>query len=165
MRVKAEGRRPKRCYLHLLSSDIGFTIMELVLVIVILGILSVSAYMAMPKADLKLAAAAADFKQAVRHAQHLAITREYTTASDAWGISVTGDRYTITRRGGSETAAPEYVNQPLSGGKSITSGAVWFNGLGEPIDPATGNALAADTTFTIGGTRTVTVYAQTGFIE
>jgi len=143
--------------------------MELVMVIVILGILSVSAYMAMPKTNFKLEAAAADFKQAVRHAQQLAITREYTTAAKAWGIQVSANQYTIKRADDSETAEPEYVSQSLSGDQTISNGAVWFNGLGEPIDTTSGAPLAGDTTFIIGDplgeNKTMTVYTQTGFIE
>ncbi len=164
MKKKTEGLRLKSCR-RPLNYETGFTLMELVMVIVILGVLSVSAYMAMPDTDLRLAAAAGDFKQAVRHAQHLAITREYTTAAAAWGISTNSNHYTIKRADDSATAETEYVNQSLSGGKTISNGTVWFNGLGEPVDPASGNPLAADTTFTIGATRVMTVYAQTGFIE
>ena len=148
----------------LLTSGKGFTLMELVMVIVIISILAVSAWMAMPRTDLKLAAAVADFRQAARHAHHLAMTREYKGATAAWGISVSGNRYTIRRADGSENAEPEYVNQPLSGGIAISSGAVWFNGLGEPI-AASGAPLATDTTFTIGQSRTVIIHAQTGYAE
>jgi len=134
------------------------------MVIVIISILAVSAWMAMPGTDLKLAAAVADFRQAARHAHHLAMTREYKGATAAWGISVSGNRYTIRRADGSENAEPEYVNQPLSGGIAISSGAVWFNGLGEPI-AASGAPLATDTTFTIGQSRIVIIHAQTGYAE
>jgi len=157
----------------------GFTLIELVMIIVILGILSAVAYERWP-VGMEEAAAAKEFKRAVRYAQHKAMTRQFTTAAAAWGIVVNPDfTYTIKRAGagpvGEPPAEPEYVNRCLNSEKPppcaipLTVGSVYFNGLGEPLDNA-GNPIAVATTFTIGATtnpnkQTVTVSPATGYVN
>lgn len=147
----------------------GFTLIELVMVMVILGILSAVAYERWP-AGMEEVAAAKEFKRAVRYAQHKAMTREFTTAAAAWGIVVNSDfTYTVRRAAagpvGEPPAEPEYVNRCLNSENPppcaipITIGSVFFNGLGEPT---------AATTFTIGvapNSHDVTVSAETGYVN
>lgn len=141
----------------------GFTLIELVMVIVIIGVLAVTVAVKWPT-GMKEAAAVLDFIHAVRYAQHLALTRQYTTPAAAWGIIVAGNQYSVKRADDSETGDPEYQAHDLPGNTTISAGSVWFNGLGEPIDDATGTPLAADTSFVIGST-TVTVSQETGYVE
>ncbi|MFA6900530.1 MAG: type II secretion system protein [Desulfurivibrionaceae bacterium] len=159
----------------------GFTLIELIMIIVILGILSVTAYVKWP-VGMEEEAAVKEFRRAVRYAQHKAMTRQYdeSTPGTAWGIVANANRYTIQRQNAdclpptaTEAAAPdrcaeeEYRGRALNNDNTITlsNNAVYFNALGEPINTGTGIPLAAATIFTINGTRTVTIAQQTGYVN
>ncbi|MEW6593267.1 MAG: type II secretion system protein [Thermodesulfobacteriota bacterium] len=151
----------------------GFTLVEMVVVIVLLAILSVTAYLRWPS-GLEEAAAAREFKRAVRYAQHKAMTRQFTTSAVAWGITLHADSsYSVERLGGSEQAEAAYVGRCLNSDDPppcempLSGGSVYFNGLGEPLDGA-GTPLATTLVFTIGAgseAQTVTVHPQTGYVE
>lgn len=147
--------------------DQGFTLIELIMVVVIISILAVTVAVKWPS-GMKEDAASLDFKRAVRYAQHHAMTHEFQGAAKAWGIAVTGNRYSIRRADNSEAADQDFTNQTLPDNIAIANGSVWFNGLGEPINTGTGIPLAGDTTFTIGAgsqIRTITVRAGTGYVQ
>ena len=148
----------------------GFTMVELIMVIVIIGILASTAAMRWPT-GMREEAAFQEFKRSVRQAQHQAMTRRFdeTTPGKAWGIVVNANQYTIRRADNSETAEAEYVNRTLPGNAAISNGAVYFNGLGVPLDAA-GNQLAAALVFTVSGDgdgsgTSLTVCPQTGYAQ
>ena len=158
----------------LLKHHKGFTLIELVMVILLLGILSVSVAVKWPT-EMKETAAFKEFKRAVRYAQHKAMTRDFTDDNTAWGILVSGNKYTVQRRGtdcstcsAAGCAEDAYCSRTLLENSSITitDGKVWFNGFGEPFDD-TPSALSAITAFTITESTgsTVQVYPETGYIE
>lgn len=140
----------------------GFTLIELVMVIVIMGILAVTVAVKWPH-GLEERGAALELIRAVRYAQHKAMTRGYTTTNDAWGLEAAGNTYTIHRLDGGDQAEADYVNRTLPGKVTLGDGAIWFNGLGEPIDSG-GVPLTGVTTFTVG-TSQVTVQPETGYAE
>jgi len=158
----------------LLKQSKGFTVIEIIMVILLLGILSVSVAVKWP-ADMKESAAVKEFKRAIRYAQHKAMTREFTGIDTAWGILVSGNKYTIQRRGtdcstcsAAGCAEASYCDRFLLDNSSITitNGNVWFNGLGEPFDD-TPSALIAVTTYTITDNTgsTIQIYPETGYVE
>ncbi|MCX5863656.1 MAG: type II secretion system protein [Deltaproteobacteria bacterium] len=166
------------------SRQHGFTLIELVMIIVILGILSAVAYERWP-VGMEEAAAVKEFKRAVRYAQHKAMTRQFTTAAAAWGITVSANRYTVQRKNANcllpadaadrdKCAEETYQTRALNdkSNTSITGPtlSVWFNGLGEPIDPAGAPLLPPlpDITFTIkadGSGTPINVHLRTGYVE
>ncbi len=149
----------------------GFTLIELVMIIVLLSILSVVAVVKWPT-GMDVSAASLEFKQAVRYAQHMALTREWIDSSKAWGMVVSGDKYYVGRAdanctsscSSADCAEVGYCDRSLLGNSSVTlsSAVVYFNGFGEPI--ATDGSLLGNTTFTIDGSMSVTVCQQTGYV-
>ncbi|MBU0482346.1 MAG: type II secretion system GspH family protein [Proteobacteria bacterium] len=144
-------------------SEKGFTLIELVMVIVILGVLGTAVAVKWPS-GMKEEAAVLDFIHAVRYAQHMALTRGYTLPGTAWGVAVAGNRYTVQTADGLNFGDPDFVNHLLPGSTGLSGGPVYFNGLGEPINTGTGIPLGGDTLFTVGST-TVTVSPETGYVE
>jgi len=155
----------------------GFTLIELIMIIVILGILSATVYERWP-VGMEEEAAAKEFKRAVRYAQHKAMTREFTKNTEAWGITVNDDSsYTVQRITGGPLAEPKaeptYVNRCLNSENpppcaiTLTGGSIYFNGLGEPLDD-TGKPITEEMTFTIGALtppKTVTISPATGYVN
>ncbi|MBU0728108.1 MAG: type II secretion system GspH family protein [Proteobacteria bacterium] len=153
--------------LQFIRNQKAFTMIELVMVILLIGILSTVAVVKWPS-GMEEQAAVDEFKRAVRYAQHIAMTRQYTTFDAAWSIIVAGNQYTIRRADNSETATDpldEAYPKKLVGDISITAGSVAFNALGEPINALDG-ALLGVTIFSIGTPPiTVTIYPETGYVE
>ncbi len=152
----------------------GFTLIELVMVIVLLSILSVVAYSKWPT-GMDVEAANLEFKQAVRYAQHMALTREWTTPAEAWGITTSGNKYYVGRANANcvancnnNSCADElYCGRSLIGDDSMTiepsaTTVLSFNGLGEPI--ASDGTFLGNTRYTIAGQSVVEVCQQTGYV-
>ncbi len=141
----------------------GFTLTELVLIIVILGVLAVVVVEKWPS-GMKEEAAAKEFKRIFRLAQHKAMTRPFTGTANAWGFVIDSNRYTI-QQGTAGPADPQYQNRCLLDDcdLTLTGPSVWFNGLGEPIT-STGTPLSS-ATYTIGGANLLTLCPETGYLN
>ena len=140
----------------------GFTLLEVVAVLILLGIVAAVVAASSGTADTKVAAAAALMKSHLRFAQVRAMNDTAT-----WGIALGGTSYTLQENGA--TAATN-----LPGTDSPTM--VLANGLSLSVNPSSTTAVTfdawgspGDTTISItvsDGTnsRTITVTRKTGFI-
>ncbi len=142
----------------------GFTLIELVLILLLIAILSVAVVEKWPT-GMSTEAAALEFKRAVRYAQHMAMTRAFV-AGNAWGLVVSGSQYTIRHQDGSGKI-PDFSDRFLLGDATMTiaggpATGLWFNGLGEPVDE-TGAPLGG-VTYVIAGAESMTVCPQTGYL-
>jgi MSHA pilin protein MshC len=150
---------------HIDRTESGFTLVELVIVIVVLGIISAYAVMRSPDvSSVTLPSQAQQLASDIRHAQTLAYT---------WGKSLSfiaePSRYCVTL-GASDCSGSNPITDPSTGGSFIVylqkgvgltgTAPLVINSLGQPTSPATGGA-----TYTLGGSQTVTVDGQTGFVK
>jgi len=131
----------------------GFTMIELVLVMVIVGILSASALPRLNFAGHAAGGCSETVKASIRLAQKLAIAKRATSVT----VSVNSD-CSVTVGGESYPA--------LSGVSVTNSTSVTFNGQGQPS--IGGTPMTAVRTFTITGgdvTRYVCLEAETGYVH
>ena len=147
----------------------GFTLVELVMVIVLLGTLSA---VALPKFFEKNTyserAFFDDTLNAVRYAQKLAVATGCNVQ-----VSISSNSYTLTRQGtSSSTSCPGgstyslAVPHPSSGASSYSgteSGVTLTSTVSSFIFNALGS-VSTDATVTVNGSRTISVIAETGFV-
>ena len=147
----------------------GFTLVELVMVIVMVGILSITA---LPKFfDKNIYAERAFFDDtlnAVRYAQKLAIATGCNVQ-----VSISSNSYTLMRQGdSSSTSCPGgstyslAVPHPGSGASSYSgteSGVTLTSSVSSFIFNALGS-VSTNVTLTVNGSRTISVIAETGFV-
>ena len=143
------------------SSRTGFTLVELLLVIVILGILSITAVTRMNLSQKDLESVAKTLRSNLQFTQDLAMTQGTTYGFRSTGVT----SYEIY-----EGAPGNPAKNPLTRGDLVVNIApVQFVGLvpsvafsksGQPTAAGDTSILLTDG----GGTRTITVQANTGFV-
>ena len=149
----------------------GFTLLELVIVILLLAVLSVSVAMLWPR-GMKSDADLYEIKHAIRFAQHIAMTRPYDSAHP-WGFEVGagGTTYSILKKGTSTYAkdpntGKNMQNIGLKGEATLSCDkqGICFNRFGVPLDYSTLSPISSEFTCSIGG-RTITIHPETGYVE
>lgn len=150
-----------------LGKQDGFTLIEVVAVLVILGILAVVvANRATSTSTYSVRSQAAALKSHIRYAQ----TRAMATES-IWGITISAKQYALFRDDDTTKTVmlPGAESNPVvlkANEPSLSSGAIRFDGKGRPVDTG-GAPISGDTTFTVsmaGETETITITQNTGFI-
>jgi MSHA pilin protein MshC len=148
----------------------GFTLVELVVVMVLMGILAANAMPRFFTASRFEAMGFADSSAAsARFAQQLALNSRCDTAFiiDAAGYGLfqratdcaTGNfTRALNRPGGTAWAEVAPV------GVTLSALAVFFDSQGRPFDVASGNVLNSGVSYTVGG-RTIVVEPESGYIH
>ena len=154
---------------------VGFTIVELIFVIVMVSILSVYAMMrSYSTGELSLPSQAQKMASDIRHAQTLA-----TTQGKRLRITITAaanGNYKVlpcTVNAGVVTCTATPVTDPVTGAGfsvNLKNGVVLagtatldFSSLGQPLD-SSGASTSASYTLTSGSVETITVAALTGYV-
>jgi Tfp pilus assembly protein FimT len=151
-----------------LNKEFGFTVVELLLVVTVVGILAIIALVSIgnPRGSRAIGEAEA-LKSNLRFTQSRAMS---DLPGNIWSLNITSSNYRIRKNGAVPNPA---VNLPgsnsgtytLPSGQSITSGTgqIRFNFRGQPVNN-TGTPLAANYTITVTGAPTITVTRETGFV-
>jgi len=145
----------------------GFTLIELVTVLLLVAILSVTAINQWPGSGINLSAQADQLANDIRYTQSLAMNR-----GQRYRINLAADRYWISDTGGTVTVAlpgSGATDVLLNSGIALSTSYSFlvFDGNGVPYTTATtpGTPLAADAVITLsadGVSRTLTISPQTG---
>jgi len=141
----------------------GFTLIELVTVLVITGVLAAYVLPRWAPGDTTVAAQADRLARDLRHAQALAMNQGRTLSFDIQapgGYRVTYSGTTIT-----DPATQQAFQITLDNSVTLTGTDVDFDSLGRP--GSAGSLLASDSVFTMNGSTrnvTVTLDAVTGFV-
>ena len=141
----------------------GFTLVELVMVIVMIGILAAMAVPSWSVGDTTVHAQAGQISHDIRHTQMLAMTQGRTLTFQSTGGGyrcVDSTNAVIT-----DPATQRPFNFALDDGVTLSSGNISFDSLGRPVSG--GAPLASATSFTASGdyqTAALSVAQITGFV-
>ncbi len=152
----------------------GFTMLELIAVLVVMGIIATAAMSSVDFSPYDVTSEAETFKANLRFAQTLGFAQgELPPGSDdnIWGIQLSGGSYSLTMNG----SAQNTVNMPgqtsatytLPDNVTITGSTMNFDFRGRPVS-AVNAPIGGDTMYTVsdGSTSvTVTVLQNTGVVQ
>ncbi|MGM0593036.1 MAG: GspH/FimT family pseudopilin [Pseudomonadota bacterium] len=142
----------------------GFTLIELIVILVLLGILSV--YVSMKNTDFTAHSGAEELVQALEHAREIAMSR--TGSAVAPGVRIDNDGFSFTG-----IAAPPVEWQLLKPGPALSvnitpTGTVSFNGRGLPSCAGGLNCATVQQTITVsanGESVTLAIEPYTGLVH
>ena len=157
--------------MHMTRKARGFTLIELVIVIMLTGIVIAAVSMRMPGDGINLGAQAEQLASDIRYTQSLAMSR-----GARFRINFTAGTYQITDAAGVAQGHPSTgLTTPVSLGTTVlsaynpplTNSYLAFDSLGVPYtDPTTALAALVTLTLTSGGVViNITVAPQTGRVK
>lgn len=141
--------------------NIGFTLVELIVVILIVGILSVSvAPRFFGVTSYENRQATDELLSALRYSQQMAMNR-----GGGIHLVLTANNFTVQRSDGTGLRSPDGripYTKPFPNNINVTPGTVRYNALGQPVD-AVNIPLTTDITININGSPAITIEANTGY--
>jgi MSHA pilin protein MshC len=150
----------------------GFTLIELIMVMVLLGVLAAIASMRMPGDGINVSAQAEQLASDIRYTQSLAMSRgqrfRINFAAGSYQITDISGTVAQVHPGTGQTAAVDLAPAVLSGyNPPFTNSYLAFDSLGVPYtDTTIAQAVLATLTLTSGGEAiTVRVAPQTGRVQ
>lgn len=166
---------PKYMNFRLKNIDsLGFTIIEMVAVLFILGVISVVAVVRFTSTTHSNVASEAEILKAnLRYTQIRAMSdadTSYGGSNVKWGISISGTAYTLQKNGSS--TGVKFLNENsathnMPSGIQVTSGTVSYDVWGRPVD-ASLNPLSENITIIVTdgiSSQNIIILKNTGFIE
>ncbi len=144
----------------------GFTLIEVTMVVVILGVLSAYALPRWSPADTTVAAQAHRLARDLRHAQEMAMSQGRTLSFDIQAPSDYRVVDTVTGVTINDPATQQNFQITLDENVTVAGTDTDFDSLGRPLSG--GVLLAVPRVFTLSGaskTSTVTMSAVTGFVS
>lgn len=148
-------------FLHTRKRESGFTLIELVMVMVIVGVLSAVAISKFNRNTFDVAAASGELVQAIRYAQDKSMSHSGGTN---YQIDITGTGYTVTQGGANIVNPITGLGNYTKNWSDITldtTATIIFNAYGDP-------GLGAPLTITLSkgaDSDSVTVEDITGFVR
>lgn len=145
------------------SGERGFTLIELVMAIVIIGVLAAMATSRLSISGSSVHAQAAQLARDIRHVQMLAMTGGATLTLQSLGNSyrcIDSSAAVIT-----DPATQQPFTLSLANGVGASAGSISFDSLGRPVSG--GTLLATATTFTVSGggqSATLSVSPVSGYV-
>ena len=151
----------KTCSPNIPSPSRGFTMLEIVAVLVILGVLAAVAVNRFTDIGAKDVAEANTLKVHLRYAQLRAMGDIFP-----WGIEIEEGQYTLLRENGDALNLPgESSTTKEDIEVNIDSATIWFSAArGQPMDGPEQDPRSNDLEISVGN-QTITITAETGFIE
>ena len=149
------------------DSQTGFTLVELVIVIVVLGVMSAYATMKRSSpAEITLPSQAQKMASDIRHTQTLAYTWGKRMRLSVATPGANGTYRVICFAGTPACTTSNDFSVTLEKGIVLAGSTLYFNSLGQPSD-SSGSPVASATSYTLGSssdTETVSVAALTGLV-
>lgn len=146
-------------------SQSGFTLTELVMVIVIAGILSAVVYNKIDIGSVKAEGSTDELKAAVRYAHKLAVAQRRNVYVSAAGSSLSLCYLSDCTSHVSKPPGTEDFTVAGSGSLALSDNPFSFDSLGRPTLAGGALATSAITLSVASGTRSITVEPQTGFVH
>lgn len=144
-----------------LEKNSGFTIIEVIVVLILLGVLTAVVASQTMDNTSELIAQTEVIKSHLRYAQNRAIR-----STVKWGIVFAGSTYSLCDQDGNQGFFPgeSEVDVALSG--MTASGTVFFDDCGVPYESASSSPAISDITITItDGVGNVVITKNTGFVR